>query len=119
MKTPQDRFDEKWVEDANGCWIWIGSIHPHGYGLFSPWTGKVMHAHRAAWFLFNGEIEDGVLCCHHCDVRNCVNPEHLFLGSAKDNANDMREKGRENLSRSKQCRPGESAGSARLSGRLA
>lgn len=80
----------------SGCWIWMGASRVSRkwpYGSF--WLdGKLEMAHRAAWQLFHGAIPDGALICHSCDVPLCVNPAHLFCGSAMDNMLDMRAKGR-------------------------
>lgn len=57
----------------------------------------MVKVHRLSWELHNGPIPDGMLVCHHCDVRNCVRPEHLFLGNYSDNAVDMVRKGRAGL----------------------
>jgi hypothetical protein len=65
----------------------------NGYGQF--WMGDRLElAHRAAWLLFRGAIPEGLFMCHRCDVRSCVNPAHLFIGSAKDNMLDCSLKGR-------------------------
>jgi hypothetical protein len=53
-----------------------------------------MRAHRAIYKLFIGDIPKGLMVCHSCDVRNCINPKHLFIGTAKDNTKDMMNKGR-------------------------
>ena len=79
-----------------GCWLWTGAAHKRRkwpYGSFYL-NGKVEGAHRAAWQLFKGAIPQGAFVCHSCDVPDCVNPNHLFLGSPADNMRDMREKGR-------------------------
>ena len=89
-----DRFMAMVSPEPNtGCWLWLGSARPNGYGLFFL-GGKTVGAHRAAWMLVRGPIPSGLFACHHCDVPACVNPAHLFLGTAKDNAADMDSKGR-------------------------
>ena len=79
------------------CWIWTG---PHdyvfdrgGYGKVQ-WRGERGQAHRWAWKAWRGPIPDGVQCNHHCDVRLCIRPEHLYLGSQQDNIDDRERRGR-------------------------
>src|SRR5207302_3908832 len=79
---------------ASGCWIWVGAESSDGYGLTHV-DGKEVRAHRLAWTLVRGPIPDGLSVCHRCDVPPCVNPEHLFLGTAQDNTDDMVAKGRQ------------------------
>lgn len=76
-----------------GCQIWTGAVSTKGYGIFQK-DGKYTGSHRAAWELRNGPIPDGLWVLHRCDVRPCINPEHLFLGTAVDNTADMIRKGR-------------------------
>lgn len=87
------RFMDK-VKKTNSCWIWTSVTEPRGYGVFHV-KRKAYRAHRFAYQLFVGEIPSALIVCHTCDVRNCVNPDHLFLGTHKDNTQDMIKKGRE------------------------
>lgn len=91
-KTVLNRFFEKIVFSPLDCWVWSGSINRLGYGqMFALGESK---AHRVSWRLHNGDIPEGMMVLHRCDVRNCVNPEHLFLGTQTDNMRDMVSKGR-------------------------
>jgi len=80
-------------EGPEDCWIWLGSTNPKGYGTLSC-RGVPLKAHRVSWWLFKGEIPSGLFVLHRCDVRDCVNPNHLFLGTHQDNMDDMRKKQR-------------------------
>ncbi len=75
------------------CWIYGGVLWPSGYGAMY-WGGKTVGAHRAAWEMANGPIPGGLHVLHACDVRACVNVEHLFLGTNQDNVDDKQAKGR-------------------------
>ena len=72
-----ERFDEKWVEDENGCHIWQARINAYGYGEFSV-NGSMVLAHRVSYALEYGPIPDGLELHHTCQVRACVRPGHLL-----------------------------------------
>lgn len=84
------------------CWIWQGSFYLNGYGRMGI-NNKSYHAHRISYYLVYGEISRKNLICHKCDNPACVNPEHLFQGTSKDNIQDMVIKGRQNKKRKKTC----------------
>jgi hypothetical protein len=81
------------IDGKTGCWNWSGTTDKCGYGkLFI--GQKNNYAHRVSYQELVGKIPDGAWICHKCDNPSCVNPDHLFLGSAKINALDMVAKGR-------------------------
>lgn len=78
--------------DSN-CWLWTGAKMSRGYGTFSIGV-KTYRAHRIAYEIAKGPIPEGKFVCHTCDVRDCVNPAHLWIGTVTDNAQDMMRKNR-------------------------
>lgn len=88
-----ERFCSAFVEHESGCWLWLRGKNPQGYGVIEL-NGRCTRAHRASWLVHNGEIPAGLYVCHHCDTPSCVNPAHLFLGTATDNNTDCIKKGR-------------------------
>jgi hypothetical protein len=96
--TVEQRYWEK-VQKGPGCWLWTGRRSSGGYGQF--WRdGHQVAASRVGYELAYGPIPDGLFVCHNCpggDVRHCVRPEHLWLGTPADNARDMCAKGRHRI----------------------
>lgn len=99
-KTPEERFHKSYqmIPEA-GCWLWDASFHSNGYGRIFI-DNKSHKAHRYSWKLHNGPIPKGMCVCHKCDVKSCVNPEHLFLGTHQDNVNDCISKNRRAIQKS-------------------
>lgn len=104
-----------WVDTRTntGCWEWSlsRSTKRGGYGQKRLSDGKVCKAHRLAWMIFKGPIRPGEFVCHRCDNPPCCNPDHLFLGSPRDNVLDAISKGRAFVPMSE---PGEKNPSAKL-----
>lgn len=90
-----DRFWRD-VEKTDGCWLWTGARTSDGYGSVRV-EGRMVGAHRVAYELAHGAMPTGTSVLHTCDVRSCVRPDHLFLGTQEDNVRDMVAKGRANL----------------------
>ena len=90
--TPEQRFWRFVNKSTIDCWLWTGYIGKNGYGRFK--ANKDIGAHRFAYQLLKGPIPAGLFVLHRCDVRHCVNPEHLFLGTQRDNILDAQSKGR-------------------------
>lgn len=93
--NPIDRFWSK-IKKTNTCWIWIGEIG-FGYGRIKyTYKCKIIRfqAHRFSYLMHFGEIPEDMKVCHKCDNPTCVNPDHLFIGTTKDNVTDRVNKNR-------------------------
>lgn len=108
-KSLDFRFWRKiYKNEETGCWEWTRSLTSTGYGS-AYHNGKMIGAHVLSYILHTGkEIPENHEICHICDNRKCVNPDHLFVGTHKDNMRDMKSKGRQNLPK------GEKASNAKL-----
>lgn len=114
-KVPDAKFETRFWSKVNKdgplhmelgtkCWLWIGQLMHEGYGHFTVYrkdrkalSGEgsyPLRAHRVSYSLTNGPITSKDRICHKCDNPPCVNPDHLFCGTAKDNTQDMIQKGR-------------------------
>lgn len=96
IDDPLSRIDFSACAAGHTCWEWIGLINDQGYGVISMPNNpiKKVKAHRLLYERYIGPIPKGMFACHHCDNPGCVRPEHLFLGSQKDNLKDCKLKGR-------------------------
>lgn len=88
-------FEDRYMPEPNtGCFLWLGEVDKDGYGKLHVARTGTRVAHRIAWQRAHGKIPCGALVCHRCDTPSCVNPNHLFLGSQRDNIRDAVRKGR-------------------------
>ena len=89
-----DRFHKSYTKDhTTNCWNWNLSLSPDGYG-YCYFMGKNTRAHRLSYMLYNKEINPLNVICHTCDNPKCVNPEHLYSGTQKDNMKDKKDRNR-------------------------
>ena len=106
-KEEVTRFEAK-ILKSESCWEWIGMKFQTGYGMFSVsqkrYGRKTISSHRVSWMIHSGmDIPKGMWICHTCDNRICVNPDHLYLGTPRDNNRDTVNRGRGNRMVGTQC----------------
>lgn len=111
----REEIDNNCVDLAEcGCRIWMGRLNDQGYGVVSRSRKEPVRSdvrmHRRSWEATFGPIPTGLSVLHRCDVRACINPDHLFLGTQRDNMRDMNSKGRGRIPNVR----GERQGSAKL-----
>ena len=89
-----ERFLSKVEKLDSGCWNWLGTLDNDGYGRFN-FDSKQSSAHRFSAKYLGNNVIDKMIVCHKCDNPQCVNPDHLFVGTIQDNKNDQIRKGRQ------------------------
>jgi HNH endonuclease len=98
-------WDKFLMIPEHACWEWIGTKNEYGYGIKTV-NNKAVRAHRLSWEIHNGAIPKNLCVCHKCDNPGCVRPDHLFLGTKKDNNRDKGNKGRHPCSLKTHCPSG-------------
>lgn len=86
-------WKDRYTVTPSGCWEWNGARHRHGHGVVRI-NSKNHQAHRVAWEQVNGPVPAGKIVRHSCDNPPCVNPDHLLVGTQRDNIHDMIQRGR-------------------------
>ena len=102
LPWPERFWQNVLAEPNSGCWLWMGSVGGHGYGQIAK-DGGPKTAHRLSWEMQFGPVPPDKWVLHRCDTRSCVNPAHMFLGTAADNNWDKVSKGRSNSVRGERC----------------
>lgn len=95
-KSTETMFSSKYQLTATGCWEWCGKLDRYGYGSLTV-HGKLYKAHRYSYEQYYGAFDSSLHVLHHCDNPKCVNPQHLFLGTNRDNIEDKVNKGRSKI----------------------
>lgn len=106
-----NRLTAKTSVSESGCWVWTGVLHtstkyPAGHHGMTMYKGKSISTHRAMWIAVHGSIPEGKHVCHTCDVPACINPEHLWIGTHRENMADMNRKGRNPMASKTHCKRG-------------
>jgi hypothetical protein len=95
VESMEQRFNKKYIiNEHTDCWEWTAAKNNIGYGMFRFSKELMRTAHRVSYEINKGPIPHGMVVCHTCDNPKCVNPDHLWVGTHKDNSRDMTSKGR-------------------------
>jgi hypothetical protein len=89
-----EKFNNNFKITKNTCWLWMLSLDKDGYGRITLPNRKEERAHRLSYRIHKGDIPKDKIVCHKCDTPRCVNPNHLWLGTYKENNLDAMKKGR-------------------------
>ena len=114
MRIRTSTFKKFWsnIIKTGNCWIWKGDKNYSNYGIIFVIKNRWIKAHRYSYQIHFGKIPDKMNICHHCDNPSCVRPDHLFLGTQKDNLRDAGRKGRV-WTKEQQAKAGQAAGRLR------
>ena len=109
MELTEEQLKRFWAkvnkEAENGCWEWTAAANSKGYGQFSI-GGVSKSTHKISYIIHKGEIPDGLMICHTCNNPPCVNPNHLYAGTGKDNAQQAAKEGRLASQQKTHCKAG-------------
>lgn len=103
-----ERLKAKVKISDSGCWEWQGFVNPFTGYVDTSYRGKSIKAHRLMHGLVKGQVPQGMDCCHTCDNRKCINPDHLWIGTRKQNLLDASAKGRIHCQKKTHCTRGHS-----------
>lgn len=93
FNNKRDAFMSRVSKTSDGCWAWVGAINSNGYGVFR-YRGVRHYAHRASLMILTSNFDRRLQVNHKCDNPKCVNPNHLYQGTQKQNIGDMISRGR-------------------------
>jgi hypothetical protein len=93
------------INKTESCWLWTGSLFKQGYARLY-FKGKRLKGHRVSYELYKGPIPNGLYICHKCNVKHCVNPQHLYAGTQANNMQDVLKAGNHGMKNRTHCPKG-------------